>query len=138
MASAKETVANIGASAKAGMEKTKATAQEKVEKMTAHHPVDKEMAEQKKQERIHEAEVEKREAMHHNAAVKEHAGSGYHPSQGAPGQVGGYPAGGYVETGVAESRPVGMATGTARPSAAHNPHVGSEYPAATGTGHRYT
>ncbi|XP_073003360.1 18 kDa seed maturation protein [Typha latifolia] len=138
VASAKETVANIGASAKAGMEKTKATVQEKVEKVTAHHPLEKEVAEQKKQERIHEAEVEKREAMERNAALKMQASAGYHPSQGAPGQAAGYPTGGHVEAGVAESRPIGIATGTARPTAAHNPRVGSDYPAATGTGHHYT
>ncbi|KAL7092781.1 hypothetical protein ACP275_11G003700 [Erythranthe tilingii] len=60
--SVKETAASIAASAKAGMEKTKATVQEKAEKMTTRDPLQKEMATQKKDERIHEAEREKHEA----------------------------------------------------------------------------
>ncbi|KAL7134085.1 hypothetical protein ABFS83_11G003500 [Erythranthe nasuta] len=62
MQSAKETAASIAASAKAGMEKTKATVQEKAEKMTTRDPLQKEMATQKKAERIHEVEREKHEA----------------------------------------------------------------------------
>ncbi|WJX17701.1 hypothetical protein P8452_07585 [Trifolium repens] len=66
----KETAANIGASAKSGMEKTKATVQEKTEKMRASDPIQKEMATEKKEERIHQAETEKQEAREHNAAAK--------------------------------------------------------------------
>ncbi|CAL1368887.1 unnamed protein product [Linum trigynum] len=52
MQSMKETASNIGASAKGGMEKTKATVQEKIEKASAHDPVQKEMAREKKEERV--------------------------------------------------------------------------------------
>ncbi|KAJ3693171.1 hypothetical protein LUZ60_008651 [Juncus effusus] len=133
MEAVRETAANIGASAKAGMDKTKATLEEKVEKMTAQHPAEKEMAEQMKLEKFREAETMKRNAMEHNAAVKEHAHSTYYDqSQGPPGVQEGRPVGGYVEDDeVAVSRPVGVAIGTARPSAAHNPKAG-------GTGHQYT
>ncbi|XP_076894427.1 11 kDa late embryogenesis abundant protein-like [Bidens hawaiensis] len=68
--SVKESVSNMAASAKAGMEKTKATLQEKGEKMTAHDPMQKEMAREKKEERKHEAEYEKQAAKEHNAAQR--------------------------------------------------------------------
>nr|AFN53649.1 putative seed maturation protein [Linum usitatissimum] len=71
MQSMKETAANIGASAKAGMEKTKAVVQEKVEKVSAHNPVQKEMAKEKKEQRIAEAEAMKHSAKAHNAAAKQ-------------------------------------------------------------------
>ncbi|XP_010036485.2 18 kDa seed maturation protein [Eucalyptus grandis] len=70
-ASAKEAAANVGASAKAGMEKTKAVAQEKMEKMTAHDPVEKQMATEKKHERIDQAELNKQMAREENAASKQ-------------------------------------------------------------------
>ncbi|XP_076922777.1 11 kDa late embryogenesis abundant protein-like [Bidens hawaiensis] len=73
--SVKESVSNMAASAKAGMEKTKATLQEKGEKMTAHDPMQKEMAREKKEERKHEAEYEKQATKEHNAAQGA-AGSG--------------------------------------------------------------
>ena len=90
-------------------------------------------------ERVRGAEEEKQHAMLANAAAKERTSAGtYHPSQGAPGVApGGAPTGGHVEDGVAESRPVGLATGTGRPSAAHNPHAGSDFPQARGTGGQY-
>ncbi|GAU37530.1 hypothetical protein TSUD_21360 [Trifolium subterraneum] len=67
----KETAANISASAKSGMEKTKATVQEKSEKIAASNPMEKEMATEKKEERINQAEAEKQQAREHNAATKE-------------------------------------------------------------------
>ncbi|CAK7342350.1 unnamed protein product [Dovyalis caffra] len=67
----KETAANTAASAKAGMEKTKAAMQEKVEKMSAHDPVQKQMASEKKQERMTQAELDKLEAKQHNAASRQ-------------------------------------------------------------------
>ncbi|XP_058771330.1 18 kDa seed maturation protein-like [Vicia villosa] len=74
----KETAANIGASAKSGLEKTKATVQEKGEIMSASDPVQKEMATEKKEERINQAEMQKREAREYNAAVKMcHVTEGY-------------------------------------------------------------
>ncbi|KAF2307781.1 hypothetical protein GH714_031689 [Hevea brasiliensis] len=86
----KETAANAAASAKAGMEKTKATVEEKVEKMSAHDPMQKEMATQKKeQEQREEAEAElnKQEAREHNAAAKQVAKAGGHANYttGTPG-----------------------------------------------------
>ncbi|CAJ1967445.1 unnamed protein product [Sphenostylis stenocarpa] len=69
----KETAANIGASAKSGLEKTKATLQEKSEQMSAHDQREKDMATQKKHEKINHAEMEKHQAREHNAAVKHSA-----------------------------------------------------------------
>nr|CAD1825592.1 unnamed protein product [Ananas comosus var. bracteatus] len=49
------------------------------------------------------------------------------------------PGGGRVRgAGVAESQPIAIATGTVRPSAAHNPRVGSEHPEPRGSGKGYT
>lgn len=139
MEATKEAAANVGASAYSGMEKTKATVQGQVEKATAHDAAGKAAAEARRQERVRGAEEEKQNAMLANAAAKERASAGmYHPSQGAPGIAqGGRPAGGLVEDGVAESGPIGRATGTGRPSAAHNPRVGSDFPQARGTGGQY-
>ncbi|CAM0957430.1 unnamed protein product [Alopecurus aequalis] len=139
MEATKEAAANVGASAHSGMEKTRATVQGQVEKATAHNASDKEAADVRMQERVRGAEEEKQHAMLANATSKERASAGtYHPSQGAPGIVpGGAPTGGHVEDSVAASRPVGLAKGTGRPSAAHNPHVGSDFPQARGTGGQY-
>ncbi|XP_057982526.1 11 kDa late embryogenesis abundant protein [Malania oleifera] len=76
-ATVKESVANVGASAKSGLEKTKAAVQEKVDKMTAHDPVEKEVATQKKEERIEQAELNKREERENNAAARQ-ASAGTH------------------------------------------------------------
>ncbi|KAL1554591.1 Protein le25 [Salvia divinorum] len=54
---------DMAASAKSGMEKTKATVQEKGERMTTRDPLQKQMATEKKEERIDEAELRKREAQ---------------------------------------------------------------------------
>ena len=78
---AKEAVANVGASAWAGKEKTKAVVQEKVEKVKAHDPAAKAEAETKKQERILEVEAIKQDTMRQNAAAKEHdAAASFHPT----------------------------------------------------------
>ncbi|CAN0879049.1 18 kDa seed maturation protein [Linum grandiflorum] len=71
MQSMKETASNLGASAKAGMEKTKAAVQEKVEKVSSRDPVQKDMATQKKEARMAEAEAMKRDVKTHNAATKQ-------------------------------------------------------------------
>lgn len=92
-----------------------------VEKATAQHPAEKQMAEHKNQARIHEAELAKHEAMEHNAAVREHARS-THSSHGP------------AEEGVAHTGPIGLTTGTARPSAAHQPTVETGYPVGPGMG----
>ncbi|KAJ1409877.1 Late embryogenesis abundant protein [Sesbania bispinosa] len=73
----KETAANIGASAMSGLEKTKATIQEKTERMSANDPVQKDMATQKKEEKINHAEMNKQEAREHNAAAKQSATTGH-------------------------------------------------------------
>ncbi|KAL5219994.1 hypothetical protein ABZP36_024707 [Zizania latifolia] len=147
MESTKEAAANVGAAARAGMDKTRAAVQGQVEKATAHNASDKEAAEVRRQERVQAAEEEKQHDMRFNAVAKERAtggpGAPYHPSlQGAPGvdaQAGRHhqPTGGHVEAGVGESRPVGTATGTARPRAAHEPHVVSDFSQARGTGGQY-
>lgn len=90
-----------------------------VQKATAEHPAEKQMAEHKKQARIHEAELAKHEAMEHNAAVREQARSTHSPH-------------GPAEEGVAHTSPIGSTTGTARPSAAHQPTVETGYPAGSG------
>ena len=144
MEATKEAAANLGASANAGMQKTRATVQGQVEKATAHNASDKVAAEATQRERVRAAEEEKQAAMRANAAAKERA-AGAHMSQGAPGIVDdarqqghrAAPAGGYVEAGVGETRPIARGTGTTRPSAAHNPHVGSDFSQPRGTGGQY-
>nr|AAG37453.1 seed maturation protein LEA 4 [Glycine tomentella] len=79
--SIKETAANIGASAKAGMEKTKATVQEKAERMTARDPMRKELATQKKDAKMSQAELDKQAARQHNTAARQAATAG-HMGQG--------------------------------------------------------
>ncbi|XP_022924969.1 late embryogenesis abundant protein 46 [Cucurbita pepo subsp. pepo] len=149
MESMKESAANVAASAKAGMDKTKATVQEKMEKVTARDPLAKEIAEEKKQAKIHEAELHKQEAREHNAAMKQAttatATHGMHPTthgtatysttgaQGyttgtqqmsaVPGHGTGQPTG-QVTEGVVGTHPIGHQTGTGRTTTAHNPNVG--------------
>ncbi|XP_037453761.1 11 kDa late embryogenesis abundant protein-like [Triticum dicoccoides] len=80
MESGKEAAANAGASARAGMEKTRAAVQGQVDKAAAYTTghreaavVNKEAAEVKKQQRIRAAEEEKQRAMRDHAAAKERA-----------------------------------------------------------------
>ncbi|KAL8236604.1 hypothetical protein R6Q59_017685 [Mikania micrantha] len=138
-ASVKETVANISASAKSGMEKTKATLQEKGERMTAHDPIQKEMATEKKEARINQAEYEKQVAREQNAtqrqaneAASTHSYSttgatgnrtGIHQMSALPGHGTGEPAGHVVE-GAVRSHPIGTDTGTGTTLAGHNTKSG--------------
>ncbi|XP_076892985.1 11 kDa late embryogenesis abundant protein-like [Bidens hawaiensis] len=138
-ASVKETAANIGAAAKSGMEKTKATLQEKGERMTAHDPTQKEMATEKEEARINQAEYEKQVAREQNATQRLEAeatgahsysttgatghGMGSHQMSALPGHGTGEPAGQVVE-GVVKSRPIGMDTGTGKTLAGHNTKAG--------------
>ncbi|CAL5193542.1 unnamed protein product [Lathyrus oleraceus] len=69
MEKTKETAANVGAAAKSGMEKTKANVQEKTERLTTRDPLEKELATQKKEERVAQAELDKQAARNHNAAA---------------------------------------------------------------------
>jgi hypothetical protein len=80
MDSGKEAAANVGASARAGMEKTRAAVQGQVDKAAAYTTghkeaaeVNKEAAKVKMQQRVNAAEEEKQRAMRENAAAKEHA-----------------------------------------------------------------
>ncbi|KAL8456379.1 hypothetical protein ACS0TY_034551 [Phlomoides rotata] len=69
MQSAKEKAANAAASAKAGMDKSKATMQEKGERMTTRDPLQKDMATEKKVERVDDAELQKQAAESQNTAT---------------------------------------------------------------------
>ncbi|VFQ59289.1 unnamed protein product [Cuscuta campestris] len=121
MKGVKETAGNIGASAVAGMEKTKAVVQEKVERMTAHDPIEKDMATQKKEERIRQAEEKKQVKMAHDSITSSgnhpHSYSnttgpttghstGLHQMSAMPGHGTGAPTGPVTE-GVVESHPIG-------------------------------
>ncbi|XP_075516182.1 protein LE25-like [Primulina tabacum] len=138
MQSAKETTGNAAASAKAGMEKTKAAMQEKGEKMTTRDPLKKDMAEERKEERIHQAELQKQEARDENAATRQAAAA-----TGGPGMGQGYTTGGDYSTGttgtghttegeVPLAQPRTDATGRVLPQ---DPNVGGD--ARTGTGSTY-
>ncbi|KAK4404941.1 Late embryogenesis abundant protein 46 [Sesamum angolense] len=74
MQSMKETISNVAASAKSGTEKTKATLQEKVDKMGSHSPTEKAMATERKEQRILQADLNKVEAVEENATAR-HAAS---------------------------------------------------------------
>ncbi|KZV53322.1 hypothetical protein F511_07616 [Dorcoceras hygrometricum] len=82
MQSAKEAAAKTAASAKAGMEKTKATMQEKGEKMTTRDPTMKDIAEEKKDERIRQAELQKQEVQGHNTATRQTPAGTGHTAEG--------------------------------------------------------
>ncbi|PIA42804.1 hypothetical protein AQUCO_02000329v1 [Aquilegia coerulea] len=128
MQTAKETVSNIAASAKSGMDKTKATAQEKVERMTAHDPLEKEIATQRKEDKINQAEINKQQTRQHNAAAHNMGGAtggtvgglhgtttghstGTHQMSAVPGHGTGAPAGGHVTEGTVGTHPTGTNTG---------------------------
>ncbi|XP_058748582.1 18 kDa seed maturation protein-like [Vicia villosa] len=123
----KETAANIGASAKSSMEKTKATVQEKTEKMSARDPVQKEAATQKKEAKMNQAELDKQMAREHNAATGNHGHhTGGHEMSAIPGHHTDH-----VTEGVVGSHPIGINRGTDRTATAHNTRVGGN-PNATG------
>lgn len=98
------------------------------ERMTAHDPLQKEIATQKKEGRINQAELDKQAAREHNAAMKQsttaaagHMGQGPHYSTGTGT---GTATGHHVTEGVVGSHPIGTHTGTARTTTAHNPRAG--------------
>ncbi|XP_009614717.1 protein LE25-like [Nicotiana tabacum] len=72
-----EKTANAAASAKSGMEKTKAAIEEKAERITTRDPLKKEMATEKKDDRKTAAELNKREAKDQNAATRDSGAQGY-------------------------------------------------------------
>ncbi|XP_011078826.1 late embryogenesis abundant protein 46-like [Sesamum indicum] len=150
MQTMKETAANVAAAAKSGMEKTRATVQEKMERMTADSPQEKEMATATKEDIFHNADLKKQDAFEQNAAAKESGGSysysttgdvgqptGGHQMSALPGHGSGEPAGQVVE-GTIKSHPIGKATGTGRPTTAHNTHVGAGANQGYGTGGAYS
>lgn len=110
-------------------------------RMTADNPSEKEIATEKKEETIKEAEMKKQEAgqgMTHSYSTSGATGkpTGAHQMSALPGHGSGQPIGQVVE-GVVPSHPIGRATGTQRPSAAHNTHVGGG-DMGYGTGGSYT
>ncbi|MED6171104.1 hypothetical protein PIB30_037581 [Stylosanthes scabra] len=119
MESVKETAANISASAASGFEKTKAVVQEKSERISTRDPVQKEMATQKKEGRIINAEREKQEARDHNAAAK-HSAVAQAPNTTTDGQpmAGPWQLGGLKEE-VVGSSPTGLASYTATRDGQH-------------------
>ncbi|KAG7554371.1 Late embryogenesis abundant protein LEA_1 subgroup [Arabidopsis suecica] len=161
MQSMKETASNIAASAKSGMDKTKATLEEKAEKMKTRDPVQKQMATQVKEDKINQAEMQKRETREYNAAMKEAAGAGTglgfgtatHSTTGQVGhgtgthQMSALPGHGTgqltdrVVEGTAVTDPIGRNTGTGR-TTAHNTLVGgggtTGYGGPYGTGGGYS
>ena len=119
---------------------------DQAERMTARDPLQKEMATQKKEDRINRAELQKQAAREHNTAAKEAATAGY----SGQGQYGtgpttgtatysttgeyGQPTGthgtgqptGQVTEGVVGSHPIGTNTGTGRrTTTAHNTRAGA-------------
>lgn len=81
---AKEASANVGASAWAGKEKTKAVVEATVDKARAPDTAARDAADARKADRIREVEATKRHAMRANAAAKERATAAtYHPSSAA-------------------------------------------------------
>ncbi|KAL1818108.1 hypothetical protein ACET3Z_020682 [Daucus carota] len=67
LASVMEAAANVAASAKSGLDKTKAVVEEKAEKMSTRDQVEKDMATLRKEEKIDLAELRKCKAYAHNA-----------------------------------------------------------------------
>ncbi|KAL0428609.1 UNVERIFIED_CONTAM: seed maturation protein [Sesamum latifolium] len=134
----KETAANVAAAAKSGMEKTRATVQEKMERMTADSPQEKKRQLQQRQTDSTTQTSRNKTPFEQNAAAKEAGGSyshsttgdegkptGGHQMSALPGHGSGEPAGQVVE-GTIKSHPIGKATGTGRPTTAHKPTWGLE------------
>ncbi|XAR68591.1 hypothetical protein NMG60_11003771 [Bertholletia excelsa] len=137
MQSMKEKTANMGASAKSGMEKAKASAQEKVDRLRANDPAEREMAKEEKEERKSQAELGKQEAREHNAAARMAAGAGGYTT-GAPETeyaATGQPTRRVTEGVVGGQNPVGEFTGNGR-DPIQNTSVRSRRPA-PGTGAAY-
>ncbi|KAI0503857.1 hypothetical protein KFK09_014800 [Dendrobium nobile] len=120
MDAAKEKVLNIGATAKAGMDKTKATAEEKIERMKTRDPLQKEVAEGRKLEKIHQAELAKQQAYKENAIQKgegEGEAEAHHIGAGHQTCLGGNHAGVGHQAGLGGHRTaVGHQTGLDEPT----------------------
>lgn len=130
--------------------------------MTARDPVQKEMATEKKQAKINQAELDKQAAREHNTAAKQSATAGHmgtgtgtgsatysttgtygqpmgaHQTSALPGHGTGQPTG-HVTEGVVGSHPIGTNRGTDGTATAHNTRVGGNPNAsAYGTGGTYS
>ncbi|XP_074274624.1 18 kDa seed maturation protein [Silene latifolia] len=133
METVKEKAANIAASAISGKEKTKATVQEKIDKIRAKDDSEKNLATEHKAQRITEAELHKQMAQTHNLTEKEArtgtetgtgtgsysakgmpgVGTGAHQMSAMPGHGTGQPTGGHVVEGTdVGSHPIGKGTET--------------------------
>ena len=132
----KEAAANVGASAWAGKEKTKAVVQEKAAKARAHDPAEKAAADARMQERVREVEAVKQDAMLQNAAAKERATAAeHHPTPlgvvdhrsasaaAATTDGGGYDAGA-APVATTEAGPPPAAAKPGAAAAAAQPHAG--------------
>ncbi|CAI9787568.1 unnamed protein product [Fraxinus pennsylvanica] len=130
MQSAKETAANVTASAKSGLEKTKATAQEKAGKMTTRDPVQKEIATEKKEAKIQEAERQKHE-MREAAKAGRTTGHGYTAGGTTGHSTGIHDATGYPTTATdyTDIARTDYPSGTTTQGV-----IGSQYPPGTNTG----
>ncbi|CAN4126453.1 unnamed protein product [Withania somnifera] len=115
METAKEKAENVAASAKAGMEKTKAIVEEKVEKMRTTDPLKKEMATERKDDKKTAAELNKKEAMDQNAAAR-HGGAQ------------GYTATGMPEYSTAAYDPTDNVTGSGEPVLSDHPTAKTQDP----------
>lgn len=117
--------------------------------MKANNPTEKEMATEKKEEKINQAELHKQEVREQNAPAKQAAqghsysttgekgqATGGHQMSALPGHGTGQPTGQVIE-GTIKSHPIGTATGTGRPTTAHNTKVGAGTNKGYGTGGTY-
>ncbi|XP_073277487.1 uncharacterized protein [Primulina huaijiensis] len=125
MQAAKETAANVAASARAGMEKTKATVLEKAEQAKTRDPMMKDMATQKKEVKIQEAEREKQGAIQQNRAARHEVPAGGY---------GGFTAIGGANTGTGPHHHHPAAPGHTAGGPIHGGAAGAEYPAGVETG----
>lgn len=81
----------MGTNVKEGMDKAKASAQEKVEKVTGHNPADKEIAREKKDAKQTEAEMRANAGRAEHRAEKDEAKQSGHTHAGhhSSGNIGG-------------------------------------------------
>ncbi|XP_020579000.1 protein LE25-like isoform X1 [Phalaenopsis equestris] len=120
MEAAKEKISNVAASATAGMDKSKAVAAEKAEKLKTRDPLQKEAAEERKHEKISQAELDKQQAYKENAIKK---GEAHHTGVGHATGLGGHHAGVGDETGLG-----GHHTGVGHETGLGGHHIGVGHP----------
>nr|WIW57573.1 late embryogenesis abundant protein LEA3 [Pinus tabuliformis] len=110
MQTAKEKMSNMGTDVNEEMDKAKASAQEKVEKVTAHNPADKEIALEKKDAKQTEAEMRANAGRAEHRAEKDEAKQSGHAytDHHSVGNIGGGSAYTNVGTpGTYDSAPTG-------------------------------